>query len=49
LGKVTAIAECGTGKTFISLGAMFVNSNGKPFTALVSVRVPDVVVEQGIQ
>jgi hypothetical protein len=30
-----AIAECGTGKTFISLGAMFVNSNGKPFTALV--------------
>jgi hypothetical protein len=30
-----AIAECGTGKTFISLGAMFVNSNGRPFTALV--------------
>jgi superfamily II DNA or RNA helicase len=30
-----AIAECGTGKTLISLGAMFVNSNGKPFTALV--------------
>src|SRR6266568_6806927 len=30
-----AIAECGTGKTFISLGAMFVNSNGKPLTALV--------------
>jgi hypothetical protein len=30
-----AIAECGTGKTLISLGAMFVHSNGKPFTALV--------------
>src|SRR5205085_10940645 len=30
-----AIAECGTGKTFISLVAMFVNSNGKPFAALV--------------
>jgi hypothetical protein len=30
-----AIAECGTGKTLISLGAMFVNSNGRPFTALV--------------
>jgi SNF2 family DNA or RNA helicase len=30
-----AIAECGTGKTLISLGAMFVNSEGRPFTALV--------------
>src|SRR2546427_10847708 len=30
-----AIAECGTGKTLISLGAMFVHSGGKPFTALV--------------
>jgi hypothetical protein len=30
-----AIAECGTGKTLISLGAMFVNSKGRPFTALV--------------
>ena len=35
MGKVTAIAECGTGKTLISLGAMFVNSKGRPFTALV--------------
>jgi len=37
MGKVTAamIAECGTGKTLISLGAMFVHSGGKPFTALV--------------
>ena len=30
-----AIAECGTGKTLISLGAMFVHARGKPFTALV--------------
>src|ERR1035438_4421280 len=30
-----AIAECGTGKTLISLGAMFVHSGGKPFTTLV--------------
>jgi hypothetical protein len=29
------IAERGTGKTLISLGAMFVNSKGRPFTALV--------------
>jgi hypothetical protein len=32
-----AIAECGTGKTLISLGAMHVHANGKPFTALVMV------------
>src|SRR5713226_2425320 len=32
-----AIAECGTGKTLISLGAMLVHSKGKPFTALVMV------------
>ena len=32
---IIAIAECGTGKTLISLGAMFVHSGGKPFTALV--------------
>lgn len=30
-----AIAECGTGKTLISLGAMFVHAQGKPFNALV--------------
>jgi len=34
-GNKAMIAECGTGKTLISLGAMFVNSNGRPFTALV--------------
>lgn len=30
-----AIAECGTGKTLMSLGAMLVHADGKPFTALV--------------
>lgn len=35
--SAAAIAECGTGKTLISLGAMFVHSKGKPFTALVMV------------
>lgn len=28
------VAECGTGKTLISLGAMYVHSQGRPFTAL---------------
>jgi hypothetical protein len=32
-----AIAECGTGKTLISLGAIFVHAKGKPFTALAMV------------
>jgi hypothetical protein len=32
-----AIAECGTGKTLISLGAVFVHAKGKPFTALAMV------------
>jgi hypothetical protein len=32
-----AIAECGTGKTLISLGAMFVHAKGRPLTALVMV------------
>lgn len=31
------IAECGTGKTLISLGAVHVHSDGKPFTALAMV------------
>ena len=31
-----AIAECGTGKTLISLGAMHVHAKGRPFTALES-------------
>ena len=35
--SAAAIAECGTGKTLISLGAMLVHSKGKPFTALVMV------------
>ncbi len=32
-----AIAECGTGKTLISLGAIFAHAKGKPFTALAMV------------
>lgn len=32
-----AIAECGTGKTLISLGSMYVHAKGRPFTALVMV------------
>src|SRR3974377_1836208 len=32
-----AIAECGTGKTLISLGALLVHAKGKPFTALAMV------------
>ena len=28
------IAECGTGKTLISLGAVYTHSAGKPFTTL---------------
>ena len=31
------IAECGTGKTLISLGSVHVHSGGKPFTALAMV------------
>jgi len=31
------IAECGTGKTLISLGSIYVHSKGRPFTALVMV------------
>jgi hypothetical protein len=31
------IAECGTGKTLISLGAVHVHSDRKPFTALAMV------------
>jgi hypothetical protein len=31
------VAECGTGKTLISLGAMHVRSQGSPFTALAIV------------
>ena len=38
------IAECGTGKTLISLGAVEVHSNGKPFTTLA--MVPPQLVEK---
>src|SRR5713226_8788903 len=38
------IAECGTGKTLISLGAVQVHSNRKPFTALA--MVPPQLVEK---
>ena len=31
------VAECGTGKTLISLGAIDVHSQGSPFTALAMV------------
>jgi hypothetical protein len=33
--SAAAIAECGTGKTLISLAAVHVHSNGRPFTAIV--------------
>lgn len=38
------VAECGTGKTLISLGAILVHSNGNPFTALA--MVPPHLVEK---
>lgn len=38
------VAECGTGKTLISLGAMHVHSKGAPFTALA--MVPPHLVEK---
>lgn len=38
------IAECGTGKTLISLGAVHVHSSRKPFTALA--MVPPQLVEK---
>ncbi len=38
------VAECGTGKTLISLGAMHVHSDGRPFTALA--MVPPHIVEK---
>ncbi|MBV9438130.1 MAG: DEAD/DEAH box helicase [Acidobacteria bacterium] len=38
------IAECGTGKTLIALGAMHVHSNGHPFTAIA--MVPPHIVEK---
>jgi superfamily II DNA or RNA helicase len=38
------VAECGTGKTLISLGAIYVHSEAKPFTALA--MVPPHLVEK---
>lgn len=38
------VAECGTGKTLISLGAMHVHSEGEPFTAIA--MVPPHLVEK---
>jgi superfamily II DNA or RNA helicase len=38
------VAECGTGKTLISLGAVHVHSEGQPFTALA--MVPPHLVEK---
>jgi superfamily II DNA or RNA helicase len=38
------VAECGTGKTLISLGAIHVHSDGRPFTALA--MVPPHLVEK---
>ena len=38
------VAECGTGKTLISLGGVHVHSEGKPFTALA--MVPPHLVEK---
>ena len=39
-----AVAECGTGKTLISLGSVFTHAAGKPFTALA--MVPPQLVEK---
>jgi len=38
------VAECGTGKTLISLGAIHVHAEGRPFTALA--MVPPHLVEK---
>ncbi|WP_155121632.1 helicase-related protein [Bryobacter aggregatus] len=39
-----AVAECGTGKTLISLGSVFTHAAGRPFTALA--MVPPQLVEK---
>jgi superfamily II DNA or RNA helicase len=38
------IAECGTGKTLISLGAVYTHAEGRPFTAIA--MVPPQLVEK---
>src|SRR5262249_48265850 len=42
--SANVIAECGTGKTLISLGAMHVHTRSRPFTALA--MVPPHIVEK---
>jgi hypothetical protein len=42
--SMVVVAECGTGKTLISLGAIHVHSAGKPFTSLA--MVPPHLVEK---
>lgn len=39
-----AVAECGTGKTLISLGSVYAHAGGRPFTALA--MVPPQLVEK---
>lgn len=39
-----AVAECGTGKTLISLGSVFTHADGRPFTSLA--MVPPQLVEK---
>jgi len=39
-----AVAECGTGKTLISLGSVFTHAKGRPFTSLA--MVPPQLVEK---
>lgn len=39
-----AVAECGTGKTLISLGSVFAHAEGRPFTCLA--MVPPQLVEK---
>ncbi len=39
-----AVAECGTGKTLISLGSIFTHADGRPFTSLA--MVPPQLVEK---
>ena len=41
---VAAVAECGTGKTLISLGSVFTHADGRPFTCLA--MVPPQLVEK---
>jgi hypothetical protein len=40
-----AIAECGTGKTLISLGSMYVHAKGRSFTALVVMVPPQLTMK----